>query len=315
MAWVFDLDRVADLLRLQDGVVTRRQLLECGAQLHDLQRLIRRRELRRIHAGVYVDHTGPLTPRQREWAAVLTAWPAALAGVSALPRAVPGQVHIAVARARTVRLQPGVVVHRTTDLQQRVLWNRAPPRLRIEHALIDVMSEQIRHGNVAEAFAVLTEVARSKQTTADRILAALEERRRVPGRTLITGMLTDLRDGVCSVLERGYRHKVERAHGLPRGSRQHPSSALGTLTHQDVRYPRYSLVVELDGHGFHADAGARDHDAARDLAELATSGSPTARVTCGLVFTTPCRTAGWIAQILQCRGWTGTLHACPRCGA
>lgn len=315
MARRFDIDSaaVAELLRVQDGVVTRRQLFEHGAQLHDLQRLVRRRELSRIHNGVYVNHTGPLTRRQREWAAVLAAWPAALAGASALPRAAPGSVHIAVTRGRTVRTQPGVVVQRTTDLQQRVLWNRAPPRLRIEHAVIDVMSERIHGGDVAGAFAVLTEVAQSRQTTVDRILTALEERRRVPGRTLIAAMLTDLRDGVCSVIERGYRHRVERAHGLPHGSRQYPSVALGTLTHQDVRYPEYSLVVELDGYAFHADTAARDDDAARDLAELARSGAPTARVTYGLVFTTPCRTASWIAQILHDRGWTGTLHPCPRC--
>lgn len=304
---------LCELLLRQDGVVSRRQLLAMGARRHDLERMLRRRELRRLCAGVYVNHTGPPTQRQREWAAVLAAWPAALTGPSALPGTTPGKVHVAIARGRTVCAQDGAVIHRTSHLRQRVLWHRAPPRMRVEHALVEVMSQRLGADDVAGAFSELTRVAYSRQTTAERILDTLTSRRRVPGRTLIRAMLEDWRDGVCSVLERGYRSEVERPHGLPRASRQHPSDATGARTHQDVRYQRYSLVVELDGLVFHADADSRDHDAARDLAELATSGAPTARVTYGLVFRTPCRTAGWIAEILRHRGWTGTLTSCPRC--
>lgn len=315
MAHRFGIDHPAlmELLLRQDGVVTRRQLFALGAQLHDIQRMVRRRELRRVAPGVYVNHTGPLTRRQREWVAVLAAWPAALTGRSVLPGAPPGKVHIAIARARTVRPQEGVVVQRTTDLHQRVLWQRSPPRLRVEHAVIDEMSQRIAAGDVAEAFATLARVVQSRQTTVERVLTTLEERRRVHGRQLIAAMLTDIRDGVCSVLERGYRDHVERAHELPRATHQHRSDATGTTTHQDVRYPRYSLVVELDGYAFHSDAATRDNDAARDLAELAATGSPTARVTYGLVFTTPCQTAGWLAEILRHRGWPGTLARCPAC--
>ncbi|UFU06209.1 type IV toxin-antitoxin system AbiEi family antitoxin domain-containing protein [Ruania halotolerans] len=258
---------VVELRLRQDGVITRRQLFEAGAEPHDLQRLVRRREIRRIHPGVYVDHTGPLTRRQREWAAVLGAWPAALAGPSALPGPPPGRVHIAIARGRTVSAQDGVVVHCTTGLQQRVLWQRSPPRLRIDHATIDGMSAKIRVGDVAGAFADLARVVGSRQTTIERILATLEARSRVHGRTMIAGMLTDVRDGACSVLERGYRDRIERAHGLPRASRQYVSAATGATTFQDVRYERYSLVVELDGYAFHSGAAARDNDADRDLAE------------------------------------------------
>jgi hypothetical protein len=311
----FGLDRVPlrELLSVQDGAVTRWQLLEAGAQLHDIERMIRRRELRRVHPGVFVNHTGPLTQRQREWAAVLGAWPAALAGASALPGPAPGKVQIAIARGRTLRLPKGVEVRHMSDLQHRVLWHRAPPRVRIEHATIDEMSNHICAGAVAASFAILARVTQSRQTTPDRILAALASRRRVAGRTMIASMLSDLRDGVCSVLERGYRDNVERAHALPRASRQHVSSSLGTRTHQDVRYRQYGLVVELDGLAFHDDAAARDGDAARDLAELAASGAPTARVTYGLAFTTPCRTARWIAEILHHRGWNGEPTPCSRC--
>src|SRR6478735_11003645 len=73
-----------ELLHLQSGVVARRQLLASGALPHDIARLVRRRSLTRVHPGVYVDHTGAPTWRQRAWAACLYHWPAALAGPSAL---------------------------------------------------------------------------------------------------------------------------------------------------------------------------------------------------------------------------------------
>lgn len=91
-------------------------------------------------------------------------------------------------------------------------------------------------------------------------------------------MVTDLRDGACSVLERGYLHRVERAHGLPRASRQRRSTATGKRTAQDVRYVVYGVVVELDGRAFHDSPEARDNDARRDIAELATTDAVTARV-------------------------------------
>lgn len=79
-----DLTPARELLREQDGVLSRRQSLQAGLTDRDLARLSRRRELVRVHPGVYVDHTGPLSWQQRAWAAVLFSWPAALCAESAL---------------------------------------------------------------------------------------------------------------------------------------------------------------------------------------------------------------------------------------
>src|SRR5262245_46437779 len=77
--------RLDELLARQDGVVARRQAVECGLTVNDIRRRVRRREWAPAgHPAVYVEHTGPLTWRQRAWAAVLYAWPSALAGDSAL---------------------------------------------------------------------------------------------------------------------------------------------------------------------------------------------------------------------------------------
>ena len=71
---------LACLLFKQDGVIARWQALAAGATDSDIERRLRRREWARVSPGVYVDHTGPLTWRQRAWAAVLAVWPAALDG-------------------------------------------------------------------------------------------------------------------------------------------------------------------------------------------------------------------------------------------
>lgn len=306
---------LTELLAVQDGVVTRQQLHELGIRPHDLKRLLRRRELRRVHPGVFVNHTGPLTRRQREWVAILAAWPAALSGESALPGSSPGKVHLAVALGRTVSVPPGVEVRRVANLEQRVSWHRSPPVLRVEHATIDEMAHRMAADDVAGAFAVLARVLSSRRTTPERLLDALHTRGRVVGRRTIEGMVSDVRDGVCSVLERGYRDRVERAHGLPRARRQHVSQATGSTTLQDVRYLSYGVIVELDGAAFHESAAARDADALRDLSELAVAQAVTARLTYGLVFTHTCRTASLLALVLRAHGWEGEPSPCDRCSS
>ena len=66
-----DPEALQRLLIAQDGVVTRRQLREVGVGKPELDRMLRRREMARLFPGVFVNHTGPPTWRQRAWAAVL----------------------------------------------------------------------------------------------------------------------------------------------------------------------------------------------------------------------------------------------------
>ena len=82
--FLVDQVEVTRLLRRQDGVISRRQVRASGGTDADIDRLVRRRVWVRIHPGVYVDHTGPPSWRQRAWAAVLLLEPAALSGASAL---------------------------------------------------------------------------------------------------------------------------------------------------------------------------------------------------------------------------------------
>ncbi|MFB9313938.1 type IV toxin-antitoxin system AbiEi family antitoxin domain-containing protein [Nocardioides plantarum] len=309
---------------VQDGVASRRQLLDLGATDDDIERMVRRGRLHRRHPGVYVNHNGPLTRQQREWVAVQVHWPAALTRQSALPAPPPlAVVHVAISDRRTVKPVTGVVAHRTAGIGRpadpdpvaaraaRVDWRRAPPRMRLEHVAIDLASAVVRDDPL-EAFRVLADATQTRQTSAAEIAQALHGRR-VQGQRLLLEMLDDLATGACSVLEREYLHAVERAHGLPDGQRQKPATAAGRSAYRDVEYVDLGLIVELDGRAFHDNASARDADAGRDLEAKVAQDATTVRLTYGLVFGSPCWTAGQVAALLQRQGWHGRLARCPRC--
>jgi hypothetical protein len=173
-----DEDGLGELLELQDGVIARRQALELECSANDIRRLLRRREWVRVFPGVYVDHTGPLTWQQRAWAAVLLAWPAALCHDTAIRAADgPGRrtfdesapLHVAVDRARSFVADPAqITAHHMAGLDDKVNWNLRPPRVRMEHAVLDVAAEA---DDDFAAIEVLANAVQSRRTTAPRILA------------------------------------------------------------------------------------------------------------------------------------------------
>lgn len=311
------MDRIRDLLRNQNGIVNRHQALECGLSDNDLRRLLRKRELRKVHPGVYADHTGPLTWHQRSWAAVLHAWPAALSHESVLRAAQgpghrnsfdDGPIHVATGPGRTLAQPEGVVLHRTRNLSANVQWNRSPPRLRIEQAALDMAAEARSEFDLV---AVLADVVSARLTTADRLIAALADRTRIARRAFLENVLADVQAGTCSVLEHGYLSRIERAHGLPIADRQAIDLSRGTL-YRDVLYEEFDQIVELDGRIFHSGSRKRDQDLDRDL-EAAVDHLTAVRLGWGQVFDRPCETAANIAAILRARGWNGTMRRCPEC--
>ena len=143
----------------QSGVVSRRQVLAAGLRDHDIRRQLRRRVWAVIQPGVYVDHSGEPTWRQRAWAAVLAVEPAALCRQSAIhaalhadPMTGPGPIHVAVDRHRAVRAPAGAVLHRVAGFESQVLQT-SPPRQRLEEAVLDVAASSRRELDVVGAIA------------------------------------------------------------------------------------------------------------------------------------------------------------------
>jgi hypothetical protein len=314
-----DRQRVARLLDVQAGVVSRAQMADAGATDNDLRRMVRRRELSRVHPRVYVDHTGPLTWIQRAWAATLSCAPAALADESAVRAAEgPGRrlhddgrpIKVAVDHRRRVRAPAGVLPCRIVGLDDQVLWNTSPPRLRSEHAAIRLAAAAERD---IDAVAFLADAVGARMTTGPRLTEALTATTRIARRAFLEAVVADVTAGTCSTLERGYLDLVERPHGLPSAQRQLRESIKGPL-YRDAVYEAHHVVVELDGRMYHAKVRRHDGDLERDL-DAAVDRRTTVRLGWGQVFDRPCLTAYRVALILRDRGWSGRPHRCPSCPA
>lgn len=304
---------VRAVLAGQDGVATWSQLRNAGMQRHDLERMLRRRELVRVHPRVYVDHTGPLTWVQRAWAAVLHAEPAALCLESAAPEPDPdADIHVAVARERRVSAPPGVRVHRMAGFEELVRWAAGPPRLKVEPNVLELVD---RARSESEVIRLLSDAVGSRRTTVPRLRDQLATRKRTARRAWVGRVLDDLETGACSVLEQGYLTRVERPHGLPAPRRQAPRRGESGLEYRDAVHDELGLVVELDGQLGHAGWLAAGRDADRDL-DARAEGDDTVRIRWAQVFDRPCRTAGRLARLFQRHGWSGDLRPCgPGCAA
>ncbi len=301
--------RLGDLLDHQSGVVARRQLVPLGLTDTDIRRAVRNRRLVPVHTGVYVNHTGPLSWSSRAWAAVLFYRRSALCHRSALDLA-GDPIHVAIPAGRTGAELPGVVLHELGNLEQRVLWNLSPPRLRLEEAALDVAGSA---STTAAAVAVVSDACGRRATTPERLLAALEQRQRTPRGVELRRILADAALGARSVLERDYLLRVERPHGLPRGRRQARDKLEGAGIYRDVLYDPVGVAVELDGVAWHSGAAARRRDMRRDL-ESAAAGVVTLRLGWHQVWDEPCPTAAQVVRVLVARGWQGQAHPCgPGC--
>jgi hypothetical protein len=214
---------IAELLAMQSGVISRGQVLAAAGGDHDIARLLRRRIWARIHDGVYVDHTGEPSWRQRAWAAVLYFQPAVLDGASALTAygvrvtgtGSGGRIEIAIDRTRSVAECSGISVTRRVDFDSQARLNLCPPRVGLEHALLTVAS---RAANEESAVGVLADACQRGHTRPDRLVAALQQRSKLTHRRLLLSILEDVASGAYSVVERRYLLHVERPHRLPAGS-------------------------------------------------------------------------------------------------
>ena len=172
-------------------------------------------------------------------------------------------------------------------------------------------------GNATRPELVVDLVLRAGQrrlTTPARLRAAAAGRRRLRWRRLLEALCGELAEGVHSVLEHVYRRDVERAHGLPRGSRNRPEAGSASSWYRDVWYRAWRVLVELDGRGTHPVEEAfrdrrRDNWAAR-------AGEVALRYGWREVVGAPCEVAAEVAEVLRGRGWTGRLRASgPGCTA
>lgn len=288
------------LLNAQAGVLTRAQALGVGVTRARIGSLLATGHWCQVRRGVYSVNES-LSGMARAWVGVLVGGANACVGGLGAARLLgltPSWPHrLEIWTDRQVE-DDGLLVFRRGQRSRE----GDPPRTGAAATVVDLAAELTEDRLVN----LLAEAAFKRLATPDQILAELASRRRHPRRKLLRTLLGDVSQGAMSPLEVRFLRDVERAHGLPEGTRQ---ARLGAPV--DVWYSAFQLVVELDGRQFHGGARGR-HD--RDLDHRrAAADIITMRFTWQDIVSRPCEVATQIAAVLAGHGWSEGGHGCPRC--
>ena len=298
------------LAALQDGVLTREQCLAHQLSTKAVNRMISEGHWQRLSRGIYL--TGAVAPAWRSlaWAGVMIGGDAARVGgraaahLEGLLDEAPDEIAILIPHGRRQgNRPPWVFVREKAAFRTSSRGN--PPRIGIEDAVLDLCAEAAP----AEVVGWLTMAVQRRLTTPERLRRALDRRTRQRHRQIILDLLSDVAEGAESPIEVRYARDVERAHGLPRGTRQ--AASRGGQHLRDVDYDAYGVLVELDGRLGHTGMG-RFRDMWRDN-EAVVENRVTLRYGSVDLYRRPCEVAFQVASILLHRGWTGFPTRCDRC--
>lgn len=299
-----------ELIRNQDRIVSRQQWLAAGGSVVGIRRHLRG-NWRRLFPGVYATHPAPASRVGLSIAALLYAgsgalWSHATAAEQwGLLR--PGDddlVDLLIPRNRRVKRQPGLRLHYSDAAEFRRAPDVIPPRVTAAHAVVDRVHDCRAFDS---ALAVVADSCQTGRVSLDDVLASLSSRKVRWGRELKAASSSYLQ-GSDSLLEIRYVRDVERAHGLPRSTRQR-------VTGQEIAdcsYDGFDLLVELDGR-VHLAAHRRWRDLRRDNRSTL-RGEATLRYGFVDVSEEPCAVAVQVLGVLRSRGYTGPVRSCgPRC--
>jgi len=304
-------DRCRQLIEMQCGVLARWQAPAVGLGTGAIKSRLKGGHWRQMYFGVYATHAGDPSRPAWLWAAVLRAGPQAVlshqsaAEMDGLAVTSSPLIHVTVPAEQHLSRIPGIRIHRSSRIHLARHPSRTPPRTRIEETVIDLTQAAPAFD---AAFGVLCQACGSRLTTAARLRASLDGRRKVRWRSELHDALRDIADGTHSMLEVRYVKDVERPHALPRARRQAALTRQERRIYLDNLMEQFGVCVELDGRAAHPSA-QRWRDIRRDNA-LASDGIVTLRYSWPDVAHRPCEVAAQIAAVLRQQGWTGTPAPC-----
>lgn len=247
----------------QHGVVTRLQLLDAGLSARTIERRVERRQIRRLHRGVYSLDMGPLSPRGAWLAAVLACGrgavlshrsAAALWGLMPFRRREPVEVTCAIGRGRK-----GIVVHEGGI--HPIEWTAVGgiPVTKSARTLFDLaeMLDEKQLGRVAEEADRLNLLSVSEL---EAVCARCPGRRALPRIRRLIGDL-QIPEDTQSWLEDDLLDLC-REHDLPA-----PVVGARVLGREvDALWAESKLMVEADSWRFHGHRAAFERDRKRDAA-------------------------------------------------
>lgn len=267
-----------------------------------VRRRVRSGRWQRWGAAV-VQHNGPVTALQLQWAAVLSAGPpAALARISALVAGGvvglgPSSVVVVVPATRTPAALPGVRCVRSRLLHAVDLQAGSTlPRTTVARALVDEASRARRD----RARTLIAMAVQQRRTTVAEVEAALERLAPVRQSVLLAVTLQDVGGGSHSLPELRFLSLV-RAAGLPVPDRQVVRRRPDGRYVLDGHWERYGITVEVDG-GHHREVATWEADVLRQD-ELALEGDVVVRVLSWWVRDRPALVVDLVRRALLSRGW------------
>ncbi|QOC91414.1 DUF559 domain-containing protein [Micromonospora craniellae] len=188
-----------------------------------------------------------------------------------LRRQLPGDLlHVSTPVACGLRSWPGVRVHRRRHLSiaPPASWIRQGlPVTTIERALLDSWPMLPR----SEQRTPMISAVNNRLTTPERLQAALDGTTRVPGRAVLSTLLTRLAQGCRSPLEIWGHERVFTGPGMPTFQRQVRIQLGRRNVYLDLYAEPERVNIELDGATTHGDPRQREIDLRRD-AQLAALG-------------------------------------------
>jgi hypothetical protein len=309
-------DALRNLARYQNGVVSRSQAIGAGLTTDMIKFRVSSGRWRQLHPGVYATFTGTPGRGARLWAAVLSAGGGAVlshetaAELHGLTDKAADPIHVTVPWQRRVIAVSDVNIHRSRRSWEIAQGYTYPPRTKVEETVLD-LTQTAR--SFDDACGWVTRAFARDLTDEARLLKAMSARTKLRWRADLHELIAAAAGGDHSVLEFRYHRDVERAHGLPKPSRQAWfAGSDGRRGRRDRVYDDYGVVVELDGKLAHP-VEDQWKDKARDNAAAA-AGTQTLRYGWTHVKWHPCQTAVQVASVLRLHGWDGSPRPCsPAC--
>jgi len=251
---------IAALAEQQHGVVARWQLIAIGLGRDAIRYRAKVGRLHRIHTGVYAVGHRKLTPQGHRMAAVLAYGPdAVLSHWSAAAQWGFGQSRwkTDVTTPSSRRSRKTIRAH-TAHLHPEDRATRdGIPVTSVARTILDLAAQS----SEAQITRLIQEADRRERFDLRRLERAIARRPRTKGVVRLTRVLATYRGtaDTRSKLERDFRALIHRA-GLP----EPQFNVLVAGLTVDVYWPRWKLVVELDGEPYHNNPFAFESDRIRD---------------------------------------------------
>lgn len=195
------------LAKRQARVLSRTQVLGAGGTDELIKTRLTGGRWQRLHPGVFLTHTGPVSRAAQIWAALLYAGAAATvshqtaAELWGLVDDPTPLVHVTVPATRRVTPRPGIGVHYAHRLPQTRHPARVPPVGTVEDTVLDLVDTA---PNLRQVIDWVSRACQRRKTTPGRLLGALATRKKIRWRAAIRDVLADVSNGAETPLEVTY---------------------------------------------------------------------------------------------------------------